>query len=101
MNSNVREMDRWVDDRVPDNVVKVMFFIWATTEATGKGPTWAEIAEFGGWAHRPRDAWKPKMRLLKRYGVVFHHKRPRSTKVAGEVVPYLLRATERMKVSAA
>lgn len=101
MNTNVIEMDRWVDGTVPDNVVKVVFFIWATREETGKGPTWAEIAEFGGWAHRPRDAWKPKMRLLKRYGVVSHHKRARSTKVVGEVVPYMLKATKRLRVGAA
>ena len=99
--NKITEMDRWVADTVPDNVVRIMFFIWATRESTGEGPTWREIAEFGGWAHRPREAWKPKMRLLKRYGVVFSHKRVRSTKVAGEVVPYLLRATERMKVGAA
>lgn len=86
-------MDAWERGDVPDKVVNVMYFIYSQ-RINGKAPTWREIAEVGGWSDRPRTLWRPKMRYLKRWGVVWWPNKPKSTKIAAEIVPLLLRMVD-------
>lgn len=84
--TQVRGVDlaAWQEGRVPPDVVRACRFIYEHKKCS-----WAEIAAHMGWDDLPREEWRAKMKRLRRWGVMWAINKPGSTRIHGDVKPFL------------
>lgn len=74
---------------MPHDVERVMIYVFHFRNTIGTGPAWAEIIDFMGWQHIPRDQWRKKFKRMRRWGLRWEMNQANSTSVSRAALPFV------------